>query len=83
MLSNHSKLVLADSRVSEALSFLKDVESNNFYENGPSDELKEKLNSVHHLLQFFIGLESSPKIDYKELYKEYDDRPIGGAGLDD
>ena len=82
MLSNRGKLVLADSRVSEALSFLKDIESNNFYENGPLDELKEKLNSVHRLLRFFINLESSPKIDYEKLDKE-NDRPIGGAGLDD
>jgi hypothetical protein len=82
MLNNHSKLVLADNRVSEALSFFKDVESNNFYENGPLDELKEKLNGVHRLLQFFINLESSPKIDYEKL-NNGDDRPIGGAGLDD
>ena len=82
MLNNHSKLVLADSRVSEALSFLKDVESNNFYENGPLDELKEKLNDVHRLLQFFINLESSPWFDYKKL-DIYDDKPIGGAGLND
>ena len=73
MLNNRSNVVLAQARVREALSYLEDVKTDTIYKDGPLDEAKHKLSVAEHLLEFFIDLETAPKIDYIKLEEECGD----------